>query len=55
MLLLEYPKCSTCKKAIAWLKKHELEFTDRHIKDQPPTADELSFSIPVGCVIKSLV
>lgn len=41
MLLLEYPKCSTCKKAIAWLKKHELEFTDRHIKDQPPTVDEL--------------
>ncbi len=41
MLFVEYPKCSTCKKAKKWLADHQLTYEDRHIKEQNPTADEL--------------
>ncbi len=41
MLFIEYPKCSTCKKAKAWLDNHNVEFDDRHIVGDNPTADEL--------------
>ena len=42
MLFLEYPSCTTCKKAKAWLQSKGLEFTARHIKEENPTAEELS-------------
>ena len=42
MLFLEYPSCTTCKKAKAWLQSKGLEFTARHIKEENPTADELA-------------
>ena len=42
MLFIEYPPCTTCKKAKKWLQDHDLEFTARHIKEQNPTAEELS-------------
>ena len=42
VLFLEYPKCSTCKKAKKWLEDNSVEFTDRHIKEESPTAEELS-------------
>jgi arsenate reductase len=41
VLFLEYPKCSTCKKAKKWLEEHQVAFTDRHIVEQNPTAEEL--------------
>lgn len=41
MLFVEYPKCTTCQKAKKWLDGHQLEYTDRHIKEENPTADEL--------------
>ena len=41
MLFVEYPKCSTCKKAKAWLDGHDIEFDSRHIVEDNPTADEL--------------
>lgn len=41
MLFIEYPKCTTCKKAKKWLDDHNIEYTDRHIKDQNPSYDEL--------------
>jgi len=41
-LFVEYPKCSTCKKAKAWLDDHCVEYIERHIVEEPPTADELS-------------
>ena len=40
MLFLEYPKCSTCKKAKNWLESNGVEFEDRHIVENNPTADE---------------
>ena len=42
MLFLEYPPCSTCKKAKKWLQDNGLEFSARHIKEQNPTAEEIS-------------
>ena len=42
MLFLEYPPCTTCKKAKKWLQDHGLEFTARHIKECSPTAAELA-------------
>ncbi|MBR2177422.1 MAG: arsenate reductase family protein [Clostridia bacterium] len=42
MLFIEYPKCTTCKKAKKWLDEHHIEYTDRHIKDENPTDGELS-------------
>lgn len=41
MLFVEYPKCSTCKKAKAWLDGHGLKYDDRHIVENNPTASEL--------------
>ena len=41
MLFVCYPKCSTCGKARAWLENNGLKFTERDIKTDNPTADEL--------------
>lgn len=41
MLFIEYPKCSTCKKAKKWLDGHNITYTDRHIVEENPTYDEL--------------
>lgn len=41
ILFLEYPKCSTCKKAKAWLLENGIAFADRHIVEENPTAAEL--------------
>ena len=42
ILFVEYPKCSTCRKAKKWLDEHGVSYTDRHIVEDNPTADELS-------------
>ena len=42
VLFIEYPKCSTCKKAKKWLDEHGVSYTDRHIVEENPTADELA-------------
>lgn len=41
LLFVEYPKCSTCQKAKKWLESKGAEFTDRHIKEENPTKEEL--------------
>lgn len=41
MLFLEYPPCSTCKKAKAWLDANGVAYTARHIKEENPTYEEL--------------
>lgn len=42
MLFFEYPPCSTCRRAKAWLDANGVGYTARHIKDEPPSADELA-------------
>ena len=41
MLFVEYPKCTTCKKAKKWLEDRNISFTDRHIVEENPTLEEL--------------
>ena len=42
VLFVEYPKCTTCKKAKKWLDEQGVSYTDRHIVEDNPTADELA-------------
>lgn len=41
MLFLQYPPCSTCKKAKNWLDEHGVAYADRHIKENNPSYEEL--------------
>ena len=41
LLLLEYPKCSTCRKAKKWLDDRGISYEDRHIAEQNPNVQEL--------------
>lgn len=41
MELIEYPKCSTCKKAKKWLEEQGFVFTERDITKETPTVDEI--------------
>ena len=41
MLFIQYPPCTTCQKAKKWLDGHGLTYTDRHIKNENPTYEEL--------------
>lgn len=41
LLFVEYPPCSTCRKAKKWLEEHEVAFEDRHIKENQPSEEEL--------------
>ena len=41
ILFIEYPKCSTCKKAKKWLTDNNIEFKDRNIVENTPTEKEL--------------
>lgn len=42
MTFICYPKCSTCKKAQKWLEEKGKKFEVRNIKENNPTADEIS-------------
>lgn len=42
VLFIECPKCTTCKKAKKWLDEHGVEYVDRHIVEDNPTAGELA-------------
>lgn len=41
-LFVEYPKCSTCRKAKKHLEENQVDFIDRHIVEERPTEDELT-------------
>ena len=38
-LFLEYPACSTCRKAKKWLDEQKVNYTDRHIVEERPTCE----------------
>ena len=48
MLFIEYPKCSTCKKAQTHLEELGVSFEDRHIVEENPTKEELTEWISVS-------
>lgn len=41
-IFIEYPKCSTCKKAKKWLEDNSIKFVDRNIVEETPTVEELT-------------
>lgn len=41
MLFVQYPKCSTCKKAKKWLDEHNIEYESRHIVEDNPKVNEI--------------
>ena len=44
-LLIEYPKCSTCKNAEKFLKENGINFESRNIVTETPTIEELKIWI----------
>lgn len=47
MKLYHYPKCSTCRKAIAFIKSQHLEPTLIDISEKPPTKSQLKAMLAV--------
>lgn len=41
MIIYIYEKCSTCKAALLFLKKHGVAFTEKEISKEPPSIAEL--------------
>ena len=46
MLYIEYPKCTTCKRAKKYLDDHGISYDHRDIKEENPTAEELGVWYP---------
>ena len=42
ILFIQYPPCTTCQKAKKWLDGKGIAYTDRHIKEQNPSYEELA-------------
>lgn len=42
ILFIQYPKCSTCRKAAKWLEENNIDVNSRDITKENPTKDELS-------------
>ncbi len=56
MLFIEYPKCSTCKKAKSWLDEHNISYEDRDIVKDNPTAEELrAWHMQSGLALKKFI
>jgi arsenate reductase len=36
-----YANCDTCRRAVKWLREHNVEFEERPIRETPPTRAEL--------------
>ena len=50
MLFVQYPKCSTCRKAKNWLDEHNIEYESRHIVEDNPTAEEIEAWYNKSCL-----
>lgn len=40
-LFIQYPKCSTCKRAIKFMNDNNIEYTERDIMEDNPNKEEL--------------
>ena len=55
MLLICYPKCTTCQKAKKWLESQGIAYTERNIAEENPTYAELKeFFNTSGLLYKSM-
>ncbi|SFJ46489.1 arsenate reductase family protein [Thermoflavimicrobium dichotomicum] len=42
LVMYQYPKCGTCRKAIKYLEDQGVPFTAKHIVEEPPSKKELA-------------
>jgi arsenate reductase len=45
LTVYQYPKCSTCRKALKWLDDHDLHYTSVNIVESPPARTALTRAI----------
>ena len=50
----QYPKCSTCRKALKWLDGRGVEYSSVDIVTTPPKKAELSRALKSGVPLKKL-
>ncbi len=43
--VFSYPSCSTCRRAITWLRDHKVDFEMENIVENPPSKEFLSNAI----------
>ena len=48
-----YAKCSTCRKAVKFLRKHQIKFEELPIREMPPSLAELKLMLE-GRSVKAL-
>ena len=41
-IFIEYPRCSTCKRAKKWLEENNIDFMERNIVEEIPKVEELN-------------
>jgi arsenate reductase len=41
LVIYTYVSCDTCRRATRWLREHAISFTERPIRETPPTKSEL--------------
>lgn len=41
IVIYQYPRCSTCRKALKWLDEHSITYKNINIVEQPPSANQL--------------
>ena len=41
MFFICYPKCSTCQKAKKWLDSNGIDYSERNIKEENPSLEEI--------------
>ena len=54
VLVFSYSNCSTCKKALKWLKENNIEHEIREIINQPPDKKTLRIGLQKYCDRKKL-
>lgn len=54
MIVYVYNKCSTCQKALAFLKKNQIAFTTKEITNTPPSMKELETMLKYKSQLKKL-
>jgi arsenate reductase len=54
LVVYQYPRCSTCKKALAWLDAQGVAYRAVDIVETPPTTSVLKRALALGVPLKSL-
>ena len=45
LTVYQYPKCSTCRKALKWLDEHEVRYDSVNIAEKPPARSTLAAAL----------